>query len=149
MTEDTARITGDGERIRAQTLVKAVLVWGAILLVAILNGVLRHTVLVHFLGSTVARALSGVILCLCIVAAATFASPWLGPHRRSPRFLIGALWLALTVVFELTVTYAQHTSWQQVAGAYTLQGGNLWPLVLLTTFIAPWLGARIREWWLP
>jgi hypothetical protein len=56
------------------------------------------------------------------------------------------MWLVFTVVFELTVGYAQHTSWRQVLGAYTLQGGNLWPLVLLTTFIAPWLGARIRGW---
>jgi hypothetical protein len=132
--------------VPSKTLLKAVLVWVAILLVAILNGALRESVLVHFLGSTIARALSGVILCLCIVAAAALATPWLGPLAQSSLWLIGAVWLVFTVVFELTVGYAQHTSWRQVLGAYTLQGGNLWPLVLLTTFIAPWLGARIRGW---
>ena len=145
LTEYAAGITGDGEqRIRAQTLVKAVLVWAAILVVAIVNGALRDAVLVHSFGPTVARALSGVILCLCVVAAAAVASPWLGPLKRSSWWLIGAVWLALTVVFELTVAYVQHTSWQEVVGAYTLQGGNIWPLVLVTTFVAPWLGARIR-----
>jgi hypothetical protein len=33
---------------------------------------------------------------------------------------------------------------QRLLDAYTFQGGNLWPLVLVTTLIAPWLGARIR-----
>src|SRR5262245_16687602 len=101
----------------SRTLLKAVLVWAAILFVAILNGALRDTVLVHILGPSTARALSGVILCVCIVAAATLATSWLGPLAQSSRWLIGALWLVLTILFELTVGYAQHASWQQVLGA--------------------------------
>ncbi len=60
------------------------------------------------------------------------------------RWIIGGMWLALTFSFEVIVGYAQHQSWQRLLDAYTLQGGNLWPLVLVTTFIAPWAGARIR-----
>jgi hypothetical protein len=132
--------------VPAKTLLRAVLVWVAILLVAIMNGALRDTVLVHLLDRSAARALSGVILCLCIVAAATLATPWLGPPAPRSRWLIGVVWLVLTVFFETTVAYVQHGSWQQVVDAYTLQGGNLWPLVLLTAFIAPWLGSQIPSW---
>ena len=98
----------------AKTLLRAVLVWVAILLVAIMNGALRDTVLVHLLDRSAARALSGVILCLCIVAAATLATPWLGPPAPRSRWLIGVVWLVLTVFFETTVAYVQHGSWQQV-----------------------------------
>ena len=66
----------------AKTLLRAVLVWVAILLVAIMNGALRDTVLVHLLDRSTARALSGVILCLCIVAAATLARRGWDPWRR-------------------------------------------------------------------
>lgn len=113
-------------------------------MLAILNGALRDMVLVHALGPTSARLVSGIALCALIVIAAAFAAPWLG--KLSPRsfWWIGALWLVLTLGFETAVGYAQHQSWQRLLDAYTLQGGNLWPLVLVTTLIAPWLGARIR-----
>lgn len=127
-----------------RALLKSVLVWVAILMLAILNGALRDLVLVHALGPTSARFLSGVVLCSVIVAAAAFAAPWLG--RLPPRAFgwIGAVWLVLTLGFETAVGYAEHQSWQRLLDAYTFQGGNLWPLVLVTTLIAPWVGARIR-----
>jgi hypothetical protein len=58
---------------------------------------------------------------------------------------VGAFWLLLTLVFEFGFgRIAQHKSWQELFGAYTLQGGNIWPVVLLTTAVAPWLTARFR-----
>jgi len=127
-----------------QALLKSVIVWGAILLVAIANGALRDLVLVNLLGPTVARFVSGIVLCGVILAAAVLTARWFGALPLASRWYIGGLWLALTLGFELSVGYAQHQSWQALRDAYTLQGGNLWPLVLVTTLIAPWAGARIR-----
>ena len=128
-----------------QTLLKSVLVWVAILVLAILNGALRDMVLVHALGPTSARLISGVVLCSIIVAAAALAAPWLGRPPLRSFWWIGALWFVLTLGFETAVGYAEHQSWQRLLDAYTFQGGNLWPLVLVTTLIAPWIGARIRR----
>jgi hypothetical protein len=130
--------------VPVQTLAKAILVWAAILIVALCNGALRDLVLADALGQVVARFLSGIILCFMIVAAAALATPWFGRITQQSRWMIGGLWLALTFGFEVIVGYAQHQSWQRLLDAYTLQGGNLWPLVLLSTLIAPWVGARIR-----
>ena len=127
-----------------QTLLRSVLVWIAILLLAILNGMLRDMVLAHALGPVLARLVSGIVLCAVIVAAAAFAAPWLGGLVLRSFWLIGVLWLVLTLGFETAVGYAQHQSWQRILDAYTLQGGDLWPLVLATTFLAPWAGARVR-----
>jgi len=125
-------------------LLKSVVVWLAILLVAILNGALRDVVLADLLGPTEARFLSGIVLCAVILLAAGLTARWFGTLSLGSRWYIGALWLVLTLGFELSVGYAQHHSWPKLLDAYTLQGGNLWPLVLVTTFIAPWAGARIR-----
>ena len=127
-----------------QALLKAVLIWAAILMFAILNGALRDVVLVHALGPTSARLVSGIVLCAVIVALAAFAAPWLGKHPLRSFWWIGALWLVLTLGFETAVGYAQHQSGRRLLDAYTFRDGNLWPLVLVTTLVAPWLGARIR-----
>ena len=123
---------------------KTIVVWVAILLVAILNGALRDTVLVNILGSVAARFLSGIILCVAIIIAAALTAGWFAPLSPGSRWYIGVWWLMLTLGFELYIGYAQHQSWQTLLDAYAFQGGNLWPLVLVTTLIAPWLGARIR-----
>jgi hypothetical protein len=130
--------------VKIRTLRKAVIVWAAILGLAIVNGALRDTVVVKLVGETMARAASGVILCLLIFVAALIAAPWFGRLPARVWWSIGALWLGLTVVFETAAGYAQHGSWQSLLDAYTLQGGNLWPLVLLATLVAPWVGARMR-----
>jgi len=130
--------------VPVRTLGKAVVVWVAILALAIVNGALRDMVVAGFVGRAAARAASGVILCMCIFLAALIAAPWLGRLSTRTWWGIGMLWLTLTVVFETAVGYAQHGSWQTLLDAYTLQGGNLWPLVLLATLVSPWLGARIR-----
>ncbi|HWI82430.1 hypothetical protein [Ramlibacter sp.] len=125
-------------------MLKSILVWIAILMLAILNGALRDIALVHALGPTLARFVSGVVLCSVIVAAAALAAPWLGKLPLRAFWWIGTLWLVLTLGFETAVGYAEHQSWQRLLDAYTLQGGNLWPLVLITTLIAPRVGARLR-----
>ena len=128
----------------ARTLAKAIFVWAAILVFAICNGAFRDVVLANALGQVPARFLSGVILCVAIVAVAALAAPWFEFAQSRFRWYTGGLWLVLTLGFEIAVGYAQHQSWQQLLDAYTFQGGNLWPIVLFTTFIAPWAGARIR-----
>jgi hypothetical protein len=130
--------------VPARALARAIFVWAAILVFAICNGAFRDVVLTNALGPVPARFLSGIILCVAIVAVAALTAPWFESTQPRFRWYMGGLWLVLTLGFEIAVGYAQHQSWQRLLDAYTLQGGNLWPLVLFTTFIAPWAGARIR-----
>jgi hypothetical protein len=59
--------------------------------------------------------------------------------------LIGILWLILTLVFEFGFGhFLQHKTWPQLLKAYTFQEGNLWPLVLIVTTLAPLLAAYLR-----
>lgn len=60
---------------------------------------------------------------------------------------VGALWAGLTVAFELVFgRYVSGLSWEALLADYDVTRGRLWPLVLLTTLLAPWFwGVAARE----
>lgn len=123
---------------------KAVAVWFAILVLANLNGLAREFVLAPALGAFGARLASGVLLCAIILLVACLAAPWLGRASARAWWAVGALWLGLTLAFELGIGYAQHQDLSRLLAAYTFEGGNIWPVVLLAALVAPYLAARIR-----
>ena len=126
-------------------LLKALILWVAILVLAILNGTMREKALIPALGTFAGLIASGIVLSACIALVAFLAAPWYGPLRPSQYWLIGLLWLLLTLLFEFSFgRFIQHKDWAQLLQAYTLKGGNLWPVVLAFTLLAPWLAARLR-----
>ena len=108
---------------------------------------LREAVLLPRLGAPGALVLSGLLLSLCIVAVAVLLVPRLGPLAIGQRLGVGVFWLVLTLAFEFGFgRLVQRRSWPQLLEAYTFQGGNIWPVVLVVTLLAPLLaGARIRR----
>ncbi len=126
-------------------LLKALVLWVAILVLAILNGALREGVLIPAMGTFAGLIASGIALCFCIALVAFFAAPWYGRLSSRQYWFIGLFWLLLTLLFEFSFgRFVQQKDWAQLAQAYTFQGGNLWPVVLALTFFSPWLAARQR-----
>ena len=126
------------------SLLRALLAWLGILLAAFVNGGVRETVLVHRLGTSLALAVSGLLLALVVLAVAFASIQWIGGRDRGWR--IGALWLALTLLFEFGFgALVQHKSWETMLRAYAFEGGNLWPLVLLALLVAPPLAKRLTD----
>ena len=124
---------------------KALALWCGILVLAVLNGILREKALVPVMGLSAALVASGILLSACIFAAAVVATPWYGRLRSPQWLLIGVLWLVLTVAFEFGFgRFVQHKSWPELLVAYTFEGGNLWLVVLVATFLSPWLAAKLR-----
>ena len=81
-----------------------------------------------------------------VLLAAT--APFVGSldRRSSSRLLsIGLLWLSLTLAFEFGFGRLSGLSWEAMLADYDVAGGRFWPLVLLTTLLAPWLVARARS----
>jgi hypothetical protein len=124
---------------------KALALWFAILVLAVINGTLREKALVPALGSAPGFVASGALLAACVFLVAWAGAPWYGPLTSRHWWLIGAFWLLLTLVFEFGFgRLAQHKSWAELLEAYGFKEGNIWPLVLLATLVAPWLAARVR-----
>jgi hypothetical protein len=107
------------------------------------NGILREAVLIPSFGGRMGLVLSGVLLCLLILLVAYGLARLGRGFAVSQGFLIGALWLLLTLALEFGLgRYVQGKSWPELLAAYTFEGGNLWPVVLVVTFLAPALAAR-------
>ena len=126
-------------------ILKSLSIWGAILVLAILNGILREKILLPALGSGRGLFLSGVSLAAMILLLTCISVPWLGVRDRAGFFYVGLLWLILTLIFEFSFgMLLQGKSWHTMFRAYTFSNGNIWPLVLLITGAAPYIGAKFR-----
>jgi len=124
---------------------KALLLWSGILVLAFANGALRTEVLIPAFGKTAGLISSGLILSACIFGVALAAAPWYGQLTSNQWLLIGMFWLVLTLMFEFSVgRFIEHKTWAELLEAYTFKGGNIWPLVLVAAFIAPWCAAKAR-----
>lgn len=125
---------------------KALAIWFAILILAVLNGALREAVLTPTFGTAVGLISSGLILSTAILAVAWWFLPWLGVRQPAGLVATGLGWLALTLVFEFSFGFWQGKSWQTLFEAYSFRGGNIWPVVLLTIALAPCIAAKLRGW---
>ena len=126
--------------------IKALVIWFAILVLAVVNGLLREKVLIPSLGAVPSMILSGILLSCLILAVAYLFLPWLGTRVSAQLLLIGAGWLVLTLIFELSFGLFRGMAPDEIIEAYTFKGGNIWPIVLLVTALSPWLAAKLRGW---
>lgn len=127
-------------------IVKALVIWFLILMLAISNGVLRESVLLPTLGLPSGMLVSGLVLCALILIVSYLALPWLAVRKHKQQWSLGLFWLFLTLSFEFSFAALQGQSLVEMLAAYTFTDGNLWPVVLVVTTLAPRLIAKLRGW---
>jgi hypothetical protein len=126
-------------------LLRSLLAWLVILGLAIANGVLREEILIPALGKPGGLILSGVLLSMLIVLVAYGLVCFTRGLTASSSLMTGVLWLILTLAFEFSFgRYVQHKSWAELLDAYAFKEGNIWPVVLVVTLLAPYLALRLR-----
>lgn len=131
----------------ASILVKAMVLWLLLAVFAVLNGSLRQYLLVPLLGPSTGLRLSGAMLSVIILLLSWLTLSWYGPLRSYQYWLIGCVWLVMTLLFEFGFGYfIAHKSWAELLDAYNLSKGNLWSLVLLATLVSPRLAARLGRY---
>lgn len=124
---------------------KALMAWALILVLAIANGGLREAVLIPNLGRTLGFFLSGLWLSCLIVLVAYLTASWVGARSVRAQALVGLGWLIATLVFEFSFGLLQGMPFADILEAYTFKDGNIWPLVLAVTALAPWVAAKLRR----
>jgi len=124
---------------------KSLVVWLLIVFLAIGNGAVREGVLLKLLPHSSAYIVSGIILIGCVLLVSIGTIRWFGQLSLARCILIGALWLAFTLVFEFTFALlVQRQDLAHALQAYRFKDGNILPLVLLAVAIAPTLAAYVR-----
>jgi hypothetical protein len=121
---------------------------GGWLLLAVLmsgNGVFREAVLVPGAGRAAADVLSAVIgMIIILVVTRSMLRPLAGAPTNA-LLRVSLIWLVATVAFEFLVGhFVDRRSWTELAGNYAIWRGRLWPLVLTTLVLAPFVWGRWR-----
>jgi hypothetical protein len=125
---------------------RSILVWIALSLLAILNGILRNSFITPRIGELGGHVVSTVLLCALIILVTLLLIGWLNPKSKRDVMTIGLLWLLMTVAFEfLAGHYLFGHPWNRLFADYNFARGRVWALVLIATFVAPMLSARIRR----
>jgi hypothetical protein len=126
-------------------VLRALVIWLLLLVVAVCNGAFREFVLVPRLGPGVAHVVSTLILCACIGTVVYFVIPWILPRSAGDAVSIGAGWLLLTLAFEFGFGRLRGRSWVDLLADYDVLHGRIWLLVLIVTLLAPLIMARERQ----
>ena len=127
-------------------LAKAAVMWVVLLVFMFVNGTVRVLMLQRWFSEDRARQLACVPGMALIVGLTWVFLERVGEADGRALLEIGALWLVLTVAFEfLFGHYVSGASWSSLAADYDVTRGRLWPLVLLTVLVAPWLVGALRR----
>ncbi len=121
-------------------MLRYLLIWFALLALAIANGALRQSTFgkvmpelrAHQLSTLIGSIVMGVAIWLVIAA-------W-PPASGRQAIAIGVVWLGLTVAFEFFMGLVLlRRARAEVLGDYNLRRGRVWVLFLAWLTVAPWL----------
>ena len=127
-------------------LIRALLAWLVFLALAVVNGAAREAWLIPRIGGSAGHAVSSLSLSALIFLLSWLTIGWINPATAREAFLIGLVWLALTLAFEfLAGHYVFRTPWKELLADYDVLSGRIWVLVLVTTTLAPLLTASMRH----
>jgi hypothetical protein len=130
---------------------RAIAVWLVLIGAEIVHGAVRARYLLPRVGDLRARQTGVFTGSILILLIAHLAARWLQARTPRAQALVGSLWLALTLVFELGFgRFMLHSSWRRIASDYDPRDGGLLPLGLLVLALAPRLTrvstAEARDW---
>jgi hypothetical protein len=116
-------------------------------IVMVANGAFRSLVLAPQMGEPAAHIVSVLLgIGLILLITLPFMNAVNAPATRE-LLRIAAWWLGLTIAFEfLFGHFVLGASWGDLVGYYNVARGQLWPVVLVTIAIAPFLWASWRGW---
>ncbi len=127
-------------------MLRYVLAWIPMLVIAIANGALRQLAFARVMSEPRAHQLSTLTGAIAMGAFIWFVVRFWPPSSGRRAALVGLAWVTLTVAFEFFMGLVlQHRSLTQVLHEYDLPAGRVWPLFLLWIGVAPWVFLRIRE----
>lgn len=129
-------------------LLRAILIWLGILILASVNGAMRDLLVAPRVGDLMARAVSTVILCVLIGLVTWWSIDWIRPLNSRAALEIGIVWLVLTLTFEFGFGhFVSRKPWAELLADYDVQRGRIWVLVLVATLFAPLWAGWVRALW--
>ncbi|WP_293900277.1 hypothetical protein [Phenylobacterium sp.] len=124
-------------------LLRALIVWLAVIASESLNGALRRVVLNPDIDFALRQG-SVVVGAVMIFVITWFFLDWIRIRTARGALAMGALWVALTFAFELALGRLTGLGWARILADYDLIHGGLMPLGLLAMGLTPWAVRRLK-----
>lgn len=125
---------------------KAFLIWIVIAIAETLNGVLRVRLLNPRVGDKSARRISLFSGSTIILTIGWFTVPWIAPESHIDSLMIGALWLALMLCYDIGLArFVFRMPYHRIAADFDITKGNLLGIGMLILFATPILIRIFRD----
>ena len=131
---------------RLSIVLRAIEVWLVISVVEVTHGVARVAFLQPVVGDFRARQIAVFSGSLLIIATAFVFRRWLSTTSAGDCFVVGGVWVVLTLGFELALArLALDLPWERVLSDYNLWEGGLMPIGLMVMLLTPLIVFRVRD----
>jgi len=124
--------------------VRALLVWLLIIFVESAQGALRRALARPELDFAI-RQVSVLISVVIIFAITWILMRWMRPGSRTAALAVGAMWLGLTLAFEVALGRALGLRLDQILVDYDVTRGGMMPLGLLAMALTPWIVQILQD----
>lgn len=128
-------------------IVKIIVLWFLLVILAAANGVIRVFGYKPFVGELAAHQISAIVFIIVIFTVSYFAfRKNINKISDDILLFVGLIWIVLTETFEfLAGHYLFGNSWEKLLADYNIFFGRVWILVLLAIFIAPYAVGRFLK----
>ncbi|CDH43643.1 hypothetical protein [Candidatus Contendibacter odensensis] len=126
-------------------LSKAIAVWILIVIAESIHGTIRQLFIAPMIGDMLSRQVGVFVGSAIILLISWLSARWLGAKTLKNQLQVGALWVVLIVVFEVSLGTALGYTRERILSDYNLAQGGLMGLGLLFMLLAPALGAKLRK----
>ncbi len=125
--------------------IRAITVWLVLIVAEILHGIARGIILVPHVGEFRSNQIGVFTGSIIILAIAVVFVRWIGATRPAHLLMVGFLWLALTLTFEIVFgRFVVGASWERLAADYNVLKGGLLPFGMLVLLLSPLLAWKLR-----
>ena len=125
---------------------RAIVVWLLIIATESLHGSLRQLFLTPRIGDWPARRVGVIVGTVLILVISLLTVRWLRVRNTGALLGVGALWVTLTVLFEVglgRVVFGY--PWGRILADYDLSSGGFMAFGLLAVLLMPLVAARVRK----
>lgn len=127
-------------------VVKYLLVWFLLAIVAIANGVIRQGTYGKVVPELIAHQISTVTAIIASGAVVWLANRIWVIESAAQAWAIGLLWLIFTVIFEFGFGhYIAGNSWDRLLADYDIANGRAWIFFLVWLAIVPYVIFKLAE----
>lgn len=126
--------------------VRAYAAWLVLIFAESVHGTLRELLLTPYVGDLRARQIGVLTGSVIVLGAAYGLIHWIRADTPRSRWLVGLLWVALTLSFELSLgRLVLGYSWSRVLEDYDVTRGGFLSLGMLVLLLSPHIASKARE----